>query len=265
MTSETPFAIAIPDRKLEALKARLELALFPDELDDAGLEYGAPLADAKRLAGHRKDSYLPKWREHEAKLNQELPQFTKEIEAERLGKFDIHYVHQRSTLQSWGAHITRRIAELYGPKHTKACQSVAHEYADLRLASQWRASSSSPTDCSASFLVSSQDIHPRRKLGLNEWSGSRSGAAGITTSSRPNHRPWVVNWIDDYPWTDDEVLTWVSVYRFSTAGPAALDSIRIYYEVFKALPHWAFPNRVVTPIPVGYSYFPNDIMPLPQR
>ncbi|THC99846.1 hypothetical protein EYZ11_000658 [Aspergillus tanneri] len=35
-------------------------------------------------------------------------------------------------------------------------------------------------------------------------------------------------WSDDYPWTDDEILTWVSIYQFSTAGPAA--SIRIYYE-----------------------------------
>jgi len=32
----------------------------------------------------------------------------------------------------------------------------------------------------------------------------------------------------DYPWTDDEILTWVSIYHFSTAGPAA--SLRIYYE-----------------------------------
>ena len=36
------------------------------------------------------------------------------------------------------------------------------------------------------------------------------------------------DWTDDYPWTDDEILTWVSIYFFSTAGPAA--SLRIYYE-----------------------------------
>ncbi|KAL9600163.1 MAG: hypothetical protein Q9179_003297, partial [Wetmoreana sp. 5 TL-2023] len=36
------------------------------------------------------------------------------------------------------------------------------------------------------------------------------------------------DWTDEYPWTDDEILTWVSVYWFSTAGPAA--SLRIYYE-----------------------------------
>jgi hypothetical protein len=31
-----------------------------------------------------------------------------------------------------------------------------------------------------------------------------------------------------YPWTDDEILTWISIYWFSQAGPAA--SLRIYYE-----------------------------------
>ncbi|KAI7576958.1 hypothetical protein KC316_g10469, partial [Hortaea werneckii] len=36
------------------------------------------------------------------------------------------------------------------------------------------------------------------------------------------------DWTDAYPWTDDEILTWVSIYYFSTAGPAA--SLRIYYE-----------------------------------
>ncbi|CAI7565195.1 unnamed protein product [Penicillium glandicola] len=35
-------------------------------------------------------------------------------------------------------------------------------------------------------------------------------------------------WSDKYPWTDEEILTWVSVYYFSTAGPMA--SARIYYE-----------------------------------
>ncbi|EME87546.1 uncharacterized protein MYCFIDRAFT_75393 [Pseudocercospora fijiensis CIRAD86] len=38
----------------------------------------------------------------------------------------------------------------------------------------------------------------------------------------------LVDWTDSYAWTDDEILTWVSIYYFSTAGPAA--SLRIYYE-----------------------------------
>lgn len=36
------------------------------------------------------------------------------------------------------------------------------------------------------------------------------------------------SWSDSYPWTEEEILTWVSVYYFSRAGPMA--STRIYYE-----------------------------------
>jgi len=36
------------------------------------------------------------------------------------------------------------------------------------------------------------------------------------------------DWTDGYGWEDDEILTWVSIYWFSTAGPAA--SLRVYYE-----------------------------------
>ncbi|KAI9878205.1 MAG: hypothetical protein M1823_006989 [Watsoniomyces obsoletus] len=36
------------------------------------------------------------------------------------------------------------------------------------------------------------------------------------------------DWTDNYPWTEEEVCTWMSIYWFSTAGPAA--NVRIYYE-----------------------------------
>lgn len=36
------------------------------------------------------------------------------------------------------------------------------------------------------------------------------------------------DWTDAYPWTADEVITWISIYVFSTAGPAA--ATRLYYE-----------------------------------
>ena len=39
-------------------------------------------------------------------------------------------------------------------------------------------------------------------------------------------------WSYNYPWTDEEILTWISIYAFSTAGPGA--SGRIYYEVTNA-------------------------------
>lgn len=39
----------------------------------------------------------------------------------------------------------------------------------------------------------------------------------------------LIDWTDDYHWTDEEVLTWISIYQFSEAGADA--SIRLYYEI----------------------------------
>lgn len=41
----------------------------------------------------------------------------------------------------------------------------------------------------------------------------------------------LVAWTDDYPWTDQEVCEWVSLYWYSRAGPAA--SVNIYHEMFQ--------------------------------
>lgn len=42
------------------------------------------------------------------------------------------------------------------------------------------------------------------------------------------------DWTDSYPWTDDEIFTWISIYQFSRAGPGAAH--RIYYEVNHTAP-----------------------------
>ena len=92
----SPFQIAISDSELEFLRKKLELTRFPDEIEGAGWDYGAPLCDVKRLVHHWRDEYLPKWRDHEARLNHELPQYTMDINVERFGTLNIHFVHQKS-------------------------------------------------------------------------------------------------------------------------------------------------------------------------
>ncbi|PHH81284.1 hypothetical protein CDD82_1115 [Ophiocordyceps australis] len=70
-------------------------------------------------------------------------------------------------------------------------------------------------------------------------------------------------WTDDYPWTDDEVLTWISIYQFSTAGAAA--SVRIYYEAYHAEPELTNKcMRYVPRVPLGISYFPKDLLAPPR-
>ncbi|KAJ9668560.1 hypothetical protein H2201_001202 [Coniosporium apollinis] len=74
------------------------------------------------------------------------------------------------------------------------------------------------------------------------------------------------DWTDEYPWTDDEILTWVSIYWFSTAGPAA--SVRIYYEVNNSpSPHIENRERMSKWIPhvkLGMAHFPKELSVVPK-
>ncbi len=96
MTSIQPFNISIEQSKLEELNTKLSFATFPDELDGAGWDYGAPLEDVKRLTAYWKDSF--DWRKQEAKLN-ELPQFKTTIPVQGFETLNIHFVHQRSDVK----------------------------------------------------------------------------------------------------------------------------------------------------------------------
>lgn len=88
-----PFTLDVPEADLELLHKKLELARLPDELDGAGWDYGASLADIKRLSEYWKTSF--DWRKAERKIN-ELPQFTTDIEVDGFGSLNIHFVHQKS-------------------------------------------------------------------------------------------------------------------------------------------------------------------------
>lgn len=74
------------------------------------------------------------------------------------------------------------------------------------------------------------------------------------------------DWTDSYPWTDDEILTWVSIYWFSTAGPAA--SVRIYYEGAHPQPGSTINSHTirnwVPNVKLGLAYFPRDIRVVPK-
>lgn len=74
------------------------------------------------------------------------------------------------------------------------------------------------------------------------------------------------DWTDDYPWTDDEILTWVSIYWFSTAGPAA--SLRIYYEAThtgsaKGSVHRDRTAQYIPKVKLGLCYTPKELSVIP--
>ena len=93
MAAVNSFTVAVSDDRLDKLRKKLELAEFPDELDDAGWDYGAPLADVKRLTAYWKDEF--DWRKQEADINK-LPQYQTQINVDGYEALNIHFVHQKS-------------------------------------------------------------------------------------------------------------------------------------------------------------------------
>lgn len=82
------------------------------------------------------------------------------------------------------------------------------------------------------------------------------------------------DWTDSYHWTEDEVLTWVSIYWFSRAGPAA--SQRIYYETHHRIrddqhsgpsdgpPQFWMDLAKFCNVPLGVSRFPREVAMFPR-
>lgn len=74
------------------------------------------------------------------------------------------------------------------------------------------------------------------------------------------------DWSDEYPWTDDEILTWVSIYLFSTAGPAA--SVRIYHESTHPPSDGVTRSQslfdYVPKVKIGLAYLPGEFVRLPR-
>jgi len=83
-----PFRIEIPQAELDDLRSRLARTRWPDQLQDAGWDYGIPLGYVRDLAGYWRTDY--DWRAHERELN-EFPQFTTTIQRQR-----VHFLHVRS-------------------------------------------------------------------------------------------------------------------------------------------------------------------------
>ncbi|MFI6760571.1 epoxide hydrolase family protein [Micromonospora sp. NPDC050417] len=87
-TEVKPFRIDVPQAELDDLRDRLDRTRWPDEIPDAGWDYGVPVAYVRKLVEYWRDGY--DWRAWEAKINQ-YPQFTTEVDGQ-----NIHFLHVRS-------------------------------------------------------------------------------------------------------------------------------------------------------------------------
>ncbi|KAK7687110.1 hypothetical protein QCA50_009612 [Cerrena zonata] len=162
----------------------------------------------------------------------------------------------------WAYHILHRQVQFYGGTHVKAWHTNFPYAAQPTL-------TSGPLIYLKSLLkpYSARDKQgfERSKWFLEKGFGYQAEQAtkpqtiGYSLADSPvGLLAWIyeklVDWSDNYPWTDDEVLTWVSTYWFSRAGPAA--SIRIYYEYTqrgeRSKSKWSS-------TPFGASFFPKEI------
>lgn len=95
--TETSFKLSIPDSDLDLLRRKLRDTRLPDELEGAKWDYGVPLVDIKRLVARWENGF--DWRKVENEINT-IPQFTRDIDIEVFGSLNIHYIHQKSELDT---------------------------------------------------------------------------------------------------------------------------------------------------------------------
>jgi len=84
----TPFTVDIPQAALDDLHERLARTRFPEQIPDAGWDYGTELGYERELVGYWRDTY--DWRAQEARLNS-FDHFTTTVDGAH-----VHFIHQRS-------------------------------------------------------------------------------------------------------------------------------------------------------------------------
>ncbi|PQE33857.1 epoxide hydrolase protein [Rutstroemia sp. NJR-2017a WRK4] len=174
----------------------------------------------------------------------------------------------------WGFFITRALAHLY-PTHVKAVHTN-WPYAPFPSVK------SSPLLAAVSLIKhglgfyttrEASDIARAKETAKGQETGYLSllGTKPLTLSFSLNDSPVgllafiyekLACWTDGYEWTDDEILTWISIYYFSTAGPGAAAYIYKEARDDKVWPLRRFQNWV--PQPLGFRYFPRELASLPK-
>ncbi|KAJ5194252.1 Alpha/beta hydrolase fold-1 [Penicillium cf. griseofulvum] len=172
----------------------------------------------------------------------------------------------------WGFWITRTIALLY-PEH---CQA---SHINMVLANPPKFTDN-PWAALQHALLPYNDREKagrerskwfeREGYGYNQLQSTKPQTIGTALEDSPVALlAWIYeklhDWTDSYPWTDDEILTWISIYWFSAAGPAA--SVRIYYEAmhggmikgdsYKALVAY------IPRVKVAIAHLPREIVIIP--
>ncbi|KAK6508031.1 hypothetical protein TWF481_006449 [Arthrobotrys musiformis] len=167
----------------------------------------------------------------------------------------------------WGMIITHILANTYYPKHVKAVHTNNSDKCEppfffenpiYWLQNQLRG----PFTAIEKAGIERTQRFMSEGYGYNLMHKHRPQTIGYSIADSPvGLLGWILDklrdWTDNYPWTDDEILTWVSIYWFSTPGPTA--SLRLYYESRRAPQEQRRKGFAWASCPMGISHFPMDI------
>ncbi|KAG0694535.1 Alpha/Beta hydrolase protein [Suillus ampliporus] len=217
-SSESPFQINVPEDKLTTLHAKLKLATFPDELDDAGWKYGAPLADIKRLT--------ERWR-NESFLEVRMILSLLTASSPKHPSFHVVALSLPGFLFSEAPHTQGFALHQYAKVAHKLMVALGHnEY--VTQGGDWG-------------LIHHKAWHTNFPLYIifyrSPWSSEEKAGIERTTYTQPQTLGYS---LADSP----VVLTWISLYWFSRVGPAA--SLRIYLAIVRASPLINFVATMLT-------------------
>ncbi|KAJ5644613.1 hypothetical protein N7507_010624 [Penicillium longicatenatum] len=180
------------------------------------------------------------------------------------------YVTQGGDLGHW---ITRSMGILY-PEHCKA----SHLNMIIARPPKW---TTNPL-LALQHSIQPYSTHEKKGLERSAWFEREGFGYNLLQRTKPQtigtalaDSPvallgWIYeklhDWSDSYPWTEDEILTWVSIYWFSVAGPEA--SVRIYYEGSHGRPgkdlSYERLQEYIPNVKLGLVHFPRELKVVPR-
>ncbi|KAI1816956.1 microsomal epoxide hydrolase [Poronia punctata] len=179
----------------------------------------------------------------------------------------------------WGFMITRAMGRMYAPKYVKA----QHLNFDWYPKPSLKRNPLTLLRTVVSSMITGFSEREQKGLDRTKWFRENGSGYIQVQSTKPQTLgyaladspvallAWIyeklVDWTDEYPWTDDEVCTWVSIYWFSTAGPRAAH--QLYYEVMHSGSGNAESAALEAAtawqdVKVGLGHFPRDLVVLPR-
>ncbi|KAL2065585.1 hypothetical protein VTL71DRAFT_3255 [Oculimacula yallundae] len=163
----------------------------------------------------------------------------------------------------WGFMIGRSISHLF----PESCKAFHTNWA-FASPPAWTAENPEPeySDREKTALARGQDWWAGEGRGYLAIQGTKPATIAFAHRDPVALLAWIyeklVAWSDDYPWTEEEVLTWVSLYYFSDAGPEA--SSYHYYEGLHGSVISVPVVQAYINVPLGIADFPVELSQAPK-